>query len=127
MERFYENGFREFIDGALNEESNKRYTCACVLYWKAMMKICDFLFFKEKGVHPKHLQERLNFLRDTNEGIMKIIGENAWDAGTPYYLYNDAYKTQKDEKDCEVFRNAIKKIVKRRGIKGEIKKISKTL
>lgn len=127
MEESYEIGFKEFVYGALSEESNGRYTCACVLYWKALMKICDFLFYKERSVQPKNLNQRLSFLKDTNQGTIQVLGEDEHDSGTPYFIYRDAYNIQKDKKDCVVFRDAIKKIVKHRGIKGEIKKISKTL
>lgn len=115
----YEEGFEEYIDGGIREETAKSYRCAVDLYYKAVCQIIDYLLFKE-DIDVNKLKDRLDKIHILNSevyGIFTII----------HGIYRSAYKTKKDRKDCKEIKNGIKKIVLLKNIKGRFKEIAKKI
>lgn len=125
----FENGFIELVGGAIDEKGKERCRNANILYWKALMQLCDYIYWKEKGDNPKNLNQRLSYFKDGDikkKKVMTILGDKLM-AGTPYNIYEDTYKNKQDKKDCEVMENAIRNLVKQFGLKGVIKNTIKKI
>jgi len=97
-EQDFEDGFIELIKGAISEKEKQRYRNSNILYWKALMQLCDLTYWKDKGKPPKNLAIRLEYFRERNNRIMQTLGENEFETGKPYAIYQDTYKSKQDEK-----------------------------
>ena len=124
----FEEGFIELIKGAIDEKEKGRYRNANVLYWKALMKLCDYIHWKDNGNMPENLARRLNHFktRKNGEKVLRILGEKL-EAGTPYNIYDSTYIKKQDTEDCKVMENAIKDLVRLFSISGIIKKTTEEI
>lgn len=111
----YEEGFDEYIEGGLREESAKSYRCAVDLYYKAVCQLIDYLLFKE-DVDVNKLKDRLDKIHVLNSQIYDVFT-------IIHGIYRSAYKIKKDKKDCQEIKNGIKKIVFLKNIEGRFKEI----
>lgn len=115
----YEEGFREYIEGGLSEESHRRYRCAVDLYYKSLCQIIDFLLSME-GIAVNKLKDRMDSIRALNSGVYSIFA-------VAHGIYRSAYRLRKDKKDCKEIKNGIKKIIILKNIEGGFKEAAKQI
>lgn len=97
--------FKECIEGALSEESQKRHRNAVELYYKAIVALCDIIILEKEGDIPDYHKKRDEMLGRINGDLNKIrIGVHT--------LYRQSYyKTNFTITDIKEVKNAIKTIV----------------
>jgi len=115
----YEDGFEEYINGGIREESAKSYRCAVDLYYKAACQIIDYLLFKE-GIEVNKLKDRLDKIHILNSEIYDVFA-------LIHGIYRSAYKIKRDKKDCGEIKSGIKKIIFLKDIEGRFKDIAKEI
>jgi hypothetical protein len=116
----YEKLFEEFLTGGLSEESNKRYSCAVELFYKAFLKLIDMELGKE-GVAVKNHEQRYKEADRLNSDIKRLIIDKL------YVIYRDTYSVIKTKNDCREMRNGIKQTIILRKITGKIKDLSEKI
>ena len=55
--------FKDFYDSGNDEVEKERYNPAISSYFKALVILCDWKIYKERGLLPKNHTERFNFLK----------------------------------------------------------------
>src|SRR3989344_6803816 len=55
--------FRDFRDSGNDKLEKQRYNPAISSYFKALVILCDWKIYKERGLLPKNHNERFDFLR----------------------------------------------------------------
>jgi len=105
--------FTERIEGAINEEKNKRFRNAVELYYKAMAQIIDYLIFIKESITIENLKQRLEKINELDEDIESIFRE-------AHILYRGTYRQRKNIMDCKKLKNDIKTIA-------ELGKLKETL
>lgn len=119
MEQNFEQGFEEYVTGALVEEENKRYRCAVDLYYKAVCQLIDYLLFK-KGIDISKLKDRLDEIRVLNSDVHNIYR-------LIHLIYRSAYKIKKDKGDCKEIKNGIKQIIFLKKVEGRFKEVAEKI
>jgi len=97
-------GFREFIEGGLDEENKARFRLAITAYFKALIQICDFIILKDRGFAPKNHDERFRVLERYFPPVYPIVDDL-------FSLYRKTYTSPMDKEACKVIRNGIRKVI----------------
>jgi hypothetical protein len=97
--------FKECIDGALSEESYKRFRNAVELYYKAFVALCDIIIFDSDEDIPDYHKRR-------DELLSKINGTvNDLRIGLHTLYRRSYYRTDFTHADCREIKNAIKTVI----------------
>lgn len=59
-EQNLKEGFKEFLDGAIDEENKSRFKLAVTAYFKAITQICDLIILR-KDIPLKAIQRDLDY------------------------------------------------------------------
>lgn len=120
MEETYKKLFDEFLDGALNEEKNKRYNSAVSNYYKALSTVCSLIIYRKNRKISNSHQEVDLFLLTLFPDIRKNIDGL-------YKTYTGSYQTLKNKKDCIEIKDGIKKVIRMAGIEKEFEESIKKI
>jgi len=115
-EDILKEGFKEFIEGALDEERKNRFKLAVTAYFKAITQLCDLLILRKKGFSPKNHSERFRILEKEFPLIYKSVDG-------VFSAYQDTYSSQLTINSCNILKNEVKSIIKFSGIEEEFKEI----
>ncbi|MBD3304424.1 hypothetical protein GF343_04715 [Candidatus Woesearchaeota archaeon] len=63
MEETYKKLFKEFLEGALDEEKKGRYNSAISNYYKALSTLCSLLIYRKKQKNSK-VSSRSRFIHE---------------------------------------------------------------
>jgi hypothetical protein len=113
--------FKECLEGARSEESQKRYRNAIELYYKAVVALCDILIFEKEGDIPDYHKQRDTLLEELNGDVNKIrIGLHT--------IYRQSYyKSDFGLPDMKEMKNAIKTIIALKRPGKDIEELAKKL
>lgn len=114
MEDTYKKLFKEFLEGALNEEKKGRYNSAISNYYKALSTLCSLLIYRKNRKTANSHQEVDLFMSHLFPDIRKSVDGL-------YKTYTGTYQTLKNKTDCEEIKNGIKTVIKLAGIEKEFK------
>lgn len=114
MEEIYKKLFREFLDGALDEEKKGRYNSAISNYYKALSTLCSLIIYRENRKTADSHQEVDLFMSGLFPEIRKSIDGL-------YKTYTGTYQTLKKKEDCYEIKNGIKTVIRMAGIEEEFK------
>lgn len=120
VEETYKALFNEFLDGAINEEINKRYNSAISNYYKALTTLCSLIIYRRNKKISNSHQEVDMFMSILFPDIRQNIDGL-------YKTYTGTYQTLKNKSDCEVIKNGIKTVVKLSRIEEEFKESLKKI
>lgn len=114
MEETYKKLFKEFLDGALDEEKKARYNSAISNYYKALSTLCSLIIYRKNRKASNSHQEVDLFMSLLFPNIRKAV------SGL-YKTYTGTYQTLKKKEDCSEIKNGIKKVIRMAGIGEEFK------
>ncbi len=114
MEETYQKLFREFLDGALDEEKKGRYNSAISNYYKALSTLCSLIIYRKNRRTANSHQEVDLFMSILFPDVRKSIDGL-------YKTYTGTYQTLKKKSDCIEIKNGIKTVIKLAGIEKEFK------
>ena len=116
----FEKLFEEVVEGGLCEQKNRRYTCAIELFYKAFIKLVDYLLISEHDIVVKNNRDRDNNMLKLNSDLKSLKDKL-------YIVYVGTYKSKKDKMDCKEVRNGIKQIISLKRFEGNIKKTAEKI
>ncbi len=114
MEEIYKKLFKEFLDGALDEEKKSRYNSAISNYYKALSTLCSLMIFRKNRKTANSHQEVDLFMSVLFPNIRKSIDGL-------YKSYTGTYQTIKKKSDCAEIKNGIKTVIRMAGVEEEFK------
>ena len=109
-------GFKEFLEGGLDEENKERYKLAVTAYFKAITQVADLIILRKSGLTPNNHNERFRLLEKGFPLIYKSI-DNV------FKTYQDTYSMPISKESCSLVKNEIKKIITNAGLSQEFKEI----
>jgi uncharacterized protein (UPF0332 family) len=86
--------------------SNKDFTSATILYFKAVFCVLDFILLKSKGNAPKDHTERFRMLENSYPDLYEFIDKY-------FRIYRDTYSTSIDKETCDDLKENVKRIIKK--------------
>jgi hypothetical protein len=98
------SGFKEFLEGGLDEEAKGRFRLAVTAYFKAITQLCDLVVLNKMGYAPRTHEERFRTLEKVLPEMYSVVDEL-------FFLYRKTYSAPLDKDSCRVIRNGIKKLV----------------
>ena len=98
MEETYKKLFKEFLEGALDEESKERYNSAISNYYKALSTLCSLIIYRKNRKTANSHQEVDLFMVTLFPEIRKNIDGL-------YRTYTGTYQTLKKKADCIEIKN----------------------
>jgi hypothetical protein len=119
-EKDLEDGFKEFLSGAIDEEAKLRYRLAVTAYFKAMTQLCDLFILQKKGFAPKNHTERFRLLESNYPEIYSSM-DNV------FSTYQDTYSVKINKDSCLLIKNELKKIARITGFEKEFAEAVKRL
>jgi len=114
MEEVYKKLFKEFLDGAIDEEKKSRYNSAISNYYKALSTLCSLIIYRKNRKTADSHQEVDLFMNVLFPNIRKEIDGL-------YKTYTGTYQTLKKKPDCAEIKNGIKTVIRMAGIEEEFK------
>ncbi len=114
MEETYKKLFKEFLNGALDEESKGRYNSAISNYYKSLSTLCSLIIYRKNRKTADSHQEVDLFMGTLFPDIRKNIDGL-------YKTYTGTYQSLKKKSDCVEIKNGIKKVIQMAGIEKEFK------
>lgn len=120
MEDTYKKLFKEFLEGALDEEKKGRYNSAISNYYKALSTLCSLLIYRKNRKTANSHQEVDIFMSVLFPEVRKSIDGL-------YKTYTGTYQTLKNKEDCDEIKNGIKTVIKLAGIEKEFKETLKKI
>lgn len=101
---------KNFIDSAKILYERKDYTSSCVLFFKALFAIVDYiLLVSGKGI-PKDHSERFRILQNYSNRLYTILDKL-------YPIYRSTYSVPASKENCEEVREYVKKLIEEYKIK----------
>lgn len=113
-EQILKEGFKEFFEGGLDEESKGRYKLAVTAYFKAITQICDLILLRRKGYSPSSHAERFRLLEQELPHIYESID-------SIFKTYQNTYSMPITKESCNIIKNEIKNIIKYGTLETEFK------
>ena len=113
-EDILKQGFKEFLEGGLEEEAKDRYRLATTAYFKAITQICDLLIFRKFGKIVSSHSERFRLLERNFPPIYHSVDEI-------FKSYRDTYTSGIDKRTCDLLKDEIKKIARIGNLKEEFR------
>lgn len=104
-EQNLKEGFKEFFEGGLDEESKGRYKLAVTAYFKAITQICDLILLRKKGYAPSSHNERFRILEQELPQIYASVD-------SIFKTYQNTYSIPITKESCSIIKNEIKNIIK---------------
>jgi uncharacterized protein (UPF0332 family) len=95
-----------FLNSAKLVFDNKDYTSACILYFKALFVVADYIVLISGREKPKDHTDRFRILERYFRGIYLEIDRI-------FYIYRNTYTTSISKEKCEKVRNVVKKIMEK--------------
>ena len=120
MEETYKKLFKEFLEGAIDEESKERYNSAISNYYKALSTLCSLIIYRKNRKTSNSHQEVDMFMSILFPDIRKKIDGL-------YKTYTGTYQTLKRKADCAEIKNGIKRVIEMAGIEEEFKEFIKKI
>jgi|GEM_PF-2924767 len=114
MENTYKWLFSEFLEGAIDEESKKRYNSSISNYYKALTTLCSLIIYRKNRKISNSHQEVDMFMSILFPDIRKNIDGL-------YKTYTGTYQSLKKHLDCKEIKNGIKKVIQMAGLEEEFK------
>jgi len=85
--------------------SNKDYTSATILYFKALFSVLDFIILKIKGKTPKDHAERFRILQQDLPNLYGLLDKH-------FKVYRDTYSISIDKETCDTIKDYVKETIK---------------
>ena len=85
--------------------SNKDYTSATILYFKALFSILDYIILISKGNTPKDHSERFRILQQFHPKLYESLDKY-------FKIYRDTYSILIDKQTCDTIKDYVKRIAK---------------
>lgn len=120
MTDIYEEGFEEFLGEGLSSEKRKHYRAAASNYYKAIAEVCSFLIKNKTGKIPSNHSEIFLFLKIHFPTIDEMIKP-------AFEVYTKAYDSSIDKDECEIIKNAIRKIASEKDVSEKIRKTAEKI
>lgn len=98
-------GFKEFLEGGLDEEDKKRYKLAVTAYFKAITQICDLIILRKRGYAPSSHTERFRILENEFKPIYSSVD-------SIFKTYRSTYSMPVSRESCNIIKDEIKKIIR---------------
>lgn len=108
------DGFKEFLEGGLDEETKERYKLAVTAYFKAITQICDLIILRKKGYSPSSHTERFRMLENNFPKIYTSVD-------SIFKTYQDTYSMPITKESCNLIKNEIKNIIRNGNLAEELK------
>ena len=99
------SGFKEFLEGGLDEEKKARYKLAVTAYFKAITQVCDLIILRKKGYAPSSHTERFRILEEEFKLIYTSVD-------SIFKTYRDTYFMPITKESCTLIKNEIKNILR---------------
>jgi len=109
-------GFKEFIEGGIDEENKSRYKLAVTAYFKAITQICDLIILRKRGFSPSSHAERFRLLQKEFPLIYKSVDGI-------FKVYQDTYSIPITKDSCNIIKNEISNIIRNAKLNEEFKEI----
>jgi len=85
--------------------SNKDYTSATILYFKAVFSILDYILLRSEGKTPKDHTERFRMLEDKYPELYRFLDKY-------FMIYRSTYSISIDKETCDKLRKNVNEIIK---------------
>ncbi|MBW2981325.1 hypothetical protein KY343_00465 [Candidatus Woesearchaeota archaeon] len=86
--------------------SNKDFTSATILYFKAVFSVIDLILLKSEGKAPKDHTERFRVLEKSYPDLYEFLDKY-------FKIYRDTYSTTIDKETCDKVKENVKRIIER--------------
>ena len=86
--------------------SNKDFTSATILYFKAVFSAIDFILLKLEGKTPKDHTERFRVLEKSYPDLYEFLDKY-------FKVYRDTYSISIDKETCDKIKENVKKIIEK--------------
>ncbi|ADT85194.1 hypothetical protein [Thermococcus barophilus] len=83
-----------------------KYNSATIMYFKAMVGICDYIIKRDLGLEPKNHAERFAVLRLHYRDLYKVVNKY-------FDFYRDAYERRITKREVGELRNAVLRLADR--------------
>ena len=113
-EQNLKEGFKEFLDGAIDEEKKSRFKLAVTAYFKTITQICDLIILRKKGYAPKSHAERFRLLEKEFAVIYGSVDRI-------FKTYQDTYSIPLTKESCKIIKDEIKNIIRNGELSEEFK------
>ncbi len=95
--------FRDFYDSGNDELEKGRYNPAISSYFKALVILCDWKIYKERGLLPKNHAERFIFLKQYYPEAYSL-------AVYTFKEYRNSYNLRMEKKDALKVKENVEKL-----------------
>jgi len=95
--------FRDFYNSGNDELEKERYNPAISSYFKALVILCDWKIYKERGLLPKNHKERFDFLKQYFPEAYSL-------ASSIFKEYRDSYNLRMEKKDALKVKENVEKL-----------------
>lgn len=113
-EQSLKDGFKEFLEGGVDEENKGRYKLAVTAYFKAITQISDLIISRKRGFSPSNHTERFRIL-EREFPLIYVSVDNI------FKTYQDTYSIPLSRESCRLVKNEIKNIIKNGNLIEEFK------
>ena len=113
-EKVLKDGFSEFFEGALEEESKGRLKLAVTAYFKAITQLCDLMLLRKRGYAPSSHTERFRLLEKEFLPVYLSVDRI-------FKTYQDTYSQPITKESCTIIKNELKNIIKNGNLAEEFK------
>lgn len=96
---------KTILDSAELVYSNKDFTSATILYFKAVFTILDLILLRSEGKAPKDHTERFRMLQDKYPKLYEFLDKY-------FGVYRNTYSISIDKETCDKVRENVKRIIK---------------
>ncbi|NJE08503.1 hypothetical protein E3E31_08205 [Thermococcus sp. M39] len=97
---------KEYIESGEDDFKKGRYNSAIIMYFKAMVGICDYVIKRDLGLEPKSHAERFAVLRLHYRDLYRIVNKY-------FDFYRDAYERRITKGEAREIRNAVLQLTDR--------------
>ncbi|WP_232460994.1 hypothetical protein [Thermococcus radiotolerans] len=97
---------REYIETGEDAFKKGRYNSASILYFKALVGICDYVIKRDLNLEPKNHSERFAILRLHYRDLYRIVSKF-------FDFYRDAYERRLTRDEVGALRNEVLKLTDR--------------
>ncbi|MEK6869560.1 MAG: hypothetical protein AABX74_04980 [Nanoarchaeota archaeon] len=95
--------FMDFYNSGNDELEKQRYNPAISSYFKALVILCDWKIYKERGLLPKNHNERFDFLKQYFPEAYSL-------ASSIFKEYRDSYNLRMEKKDALKVKENVEKL-----------------
>ena len=96
----------EYIETGEDAFKKGRYNSASILYFKALVGICDYILKKELNLEPKNHSELFAILRLHHRDLYRVVNKF-------FDFYRDAYERRLTKEEVGAMRNEVLRLTDR--------------